>query len=165
MSLLNRKCRWALVAAAALCAAMASADTPPDSVFLQSASGRVTQENMNREQVTNPLEAINGRVAGLTITKANNGVVVYCTDEAREYEESPCIRCGRCVDACPIGLTPWKLKLLCENNDLQGAGAENVMDCVVCGSCSYICPAHRRLTPAFKGMKDKIAAEAKKGKG
>ena len=74
MSLLNRKCRWALVAAAALCAAMASADTPPDSVFLQSASGRVTQENMNREQVTNPLEAINGRVAGLTITKANNGV-------------------------------------------------------------------------------------------
>ena len=99
------------------------------------------------------------------LTKANNGIVVYCTDEARETEESPCIRCGRCVDACPIGLTPWKLKFLCENNDLKGAGDENVMDCVVCGSCSYICPAHRRLTPAFKGMKDKIAAEAKKGKG
>ena len=99
------------------------------------------------------------------LAKANNGVVVYCAQEAEEFEESPCIRCGRCVDACPIGLTPWKLKYLCENNDLKGAGAENVMDCVVCGSCSYICPAHRRLTPAFKGMKDKIAAEAKKGKG
>ena len=101
----------------------------------------------------------------IPLTKANNGVVVYCVDETRDFEESPCIRCGRCVDACPIGLTPWKLKFLCENNDLKGAGAENVMDCVVCGSCSYICPAHRRLTPAFKGMKDKIAAEAKKGKG
>ena len=39
------------------------------------------------------------------------------------------------------------------------------MDCVVCGSCSYICPAHRRLTSSFKAMKDKIAAEARKGKG
>ena len=97
--------------------------------------------------------------------KANNGLVVYCTWESEEFEESPCIRCGRCVEACPIGLIPWKLKYLCDSDDLAGAGAADVMDCVVCGSCSYICPAHRRLTPAFKGMKDKIAAEAKKGKG
>ena len=97
--------------------------------------------------------------------KANGGVVVYCAKEAAELEESPCIRCGRCVDACPIGLVPWKLKYLCEANDLKRAGEENVMDCVVCGSCSYICPAHRRLTTAFKAMKDKIVAEAKKGKG
>ena len=97
--------------------------------------------------------------------KANNGLVVYCTNDSEEYEESPCIRCGRCVDACPIGLVPWKMKFLCDENDLAGAGAANVMDCVACGACSYICPAHRKLTVAFKGMKDKIAAEAKKGKG
>ena len=101
----------------------------------------------------------------IPITKANNGVVVYCAKEAVELEESPCIRCGRCVDACPIGLNPYKLKYLCDAQDMQGAAAANVMDCVVCGSCSYICPAHRVLTPSFKAMKDKIAAEAKKGKG
>ena len=99
------------------------------------------------------------------VAKANNGVVVYNRKEAEELEESPCIRCGRCVDACPIGLNPYRLKFLCDAGDMARAGAENVMDCVVCGSCSYICPARRRLTPAFKAMKDKIAAEAKKAKG
>jgi len=99
------------------------------------------------------------------LAKANNGLVVYCVQETDDFEESPCIRCGRCVDACPIGLTPWKLKFLCEANDMAGAKASDVMDCVVCGSCSYICPAHRKLTTSFKAMKDKIVAEAKKGKG
>ena len=99
------------------------------------------------------------------LTKANNGVVVYCAKEAVELEETPCIRCGRCVDACPIGLVPFKLKAMCEANDMKAASDNNIMDCVVCGSCSYICPARRVLTPAFKAMKDQIAAEAKKGKG
>ena len=99
------------------------------------------------------------------LAKANNGVVVYCARESVELEETPCIRCGRCVDACPIGLVPFKLKFMCEAGDMQAASANNIMDCVVCGSCSYICPAHRVLTSAFKAMKDQIAAEAKKGKG
>lgn len=99
------------------------------------------------------------------VAKANNGVVVYDAAEAKVLEETPCIRCGRCVDACPIGLNPYKLKYLCDSGDMAHASAENVMDCIVCGSCSYICPAHRLLTPTFKAMKDRIAAEAKKGKG
>lgn len=99
------------------------------------------------------------------LSKANNGVVVYCARESAELEESPCIRCGRCVDACPIGLVPFKLKSICEAGDMKAASDNDIMDCVVCGSCSYICPAHRVLTSAFKAMKDQIAAEAKKGKG
>ena len=99
------------------------------------------------------------------VAKANNGIVVYDAKEARETEETPCIRCGRCVDACPMGLNPYLLKHLCDAGDMARAQKECVMDCIVCGSCSYICPAHRHLTPTFKAMKDAIAAEAKKGKG
>ncbi len=99
------------------------------------------------------------------LAKANNGVVVYNEKEALNLEESPCIRCGRCVEACPIGLNPYKLKYLCDADDLQAASEADIMDCVVCGSCSYICPAHRFLTPAFKNMKDKITAAARKKRG
>ena len=97
--------------------------------------------------------------------KANNGVVVYSRKEAQALEESPCIRCGRCVEVCPIGLNPYKMKYLCDADDLKAAAEANVMDCVVCGSCSYICPAHRFLTPSFKNTKDKITAEARKKRG
>ena len=99
------------------------------------------------------------------MAKANNGVVVYSAREARELDETPCIRCGRCVDACPMGLNPYRLKHLCDSGDMARARRENVMDCIVCGCCSYICPARRRLTTTFKAMKDAISAEAKKGKG
>ena len=101
----------------------------------------------------------------IPLAKANNGVVVYNEKEALNLEESPCIRCGRCVEACPIGLNPYKLKYLCDADDLKAAAEADIMDCVVCGSCSYICPAHRFLTPAFKNMKDKITAEARKKRG
>ncbi|HIS00680.1 MAG TPA: electron transport complex subunit RsxC [Candidatus Excrementavichristensenella intestinipullorum] len=97
-------------------------------------------------------------------TKATNGIVVYNEKEAKSVEEGPCIRCGRCVESCPMGLNPYQIKHFCDMDRLDEAQKLDVMDCVVCGSCSYICPAQRSLTASFKVAKEKIAAAAKRGK-
>ncbi|HWR22899.1 MAG TPA: electron transport complex subunit RsxC [Feifaniaceae bacterium] len=99
----------------------------------------------------------------VSMTKATNGIVVYSREEAKEFEENPCIRCARCVAACPAGLRPYLMKHYCEDGDLAAAEAENVMDCIVCGCCSYNCPARLRLTPAFKVAKDQILAAQRGG--
>lgn len=97
--------------------------------------------------------------------KATNGVVVYNEKDAASVEEGPCIRCGRCVEACPMGLNPYQIKYYCDADNLKAAAEHNVMDCIVCGCCSYVCPARRWLTASFKNAKDKITIEMKRGNG
>lgn len=100
---------------------------------------------------------------GIPIGKATNGIVVYNAKEAATREEKPCIRCSRCVYACPMGLMPYQMKYICEDEDLELAQKWDVMDCIVCGSCSYVCPANRRLSEVFKVTKDKITLSKRKG--
>ena len=99
----------------------------------------------------------------VSMTKATNGIVIYSREEAKEFEENPCIRCARCVAVCPAGLRPYLLKHYCEDGNLAAAEAENVMDCIVCGSCSFGCPARLRLTQSFKVAKDQIIAAQRGG--
>lgn len=100
--------------------------------------------------------------ADIPIAKANGGIVVYNEKDAKSVDEEPCIRCARCVQACPMGLDPYKLKHLCDAGNLEGAKANHVMDCILCGCCSYACPSRRWLTAAFKNTKDAIAAAARR---
>lgn len=98
------------------------------------------------------------------LTKSSGGVVVYNEKDAKSVEEEPCIRCARCVEACPIGLNPYRIKHFADAGDLEGAKANNVMDCILCGCCSYACPSRRWLTASFKVTKDAIAAAARRKK-
>ena len=93
--------------------------------------------------------------------KSTNGVVVFNEAESRSKDESPCIRCGKCVAACPIGLNPYQIKVAADASDFAAAEKLHVMDCMLCGSCAYMCPARRWLTPSFRFAKDKIVAERK----
>lgn len=95
----------------------------------------------------------------VSVCKANNGIVVYDEKEAIIPEESPCIRCGRCIYACPIFLNPMAMKQVYELGKIDEMEKNlHVMDCILCGACSYVCPAHQYLTPVFKDGKDIIAA-------
>lgn len=113
---------------------------------------------------------VGGSMTGITIpdttvsvTKANNGIVVLDRKEAAVSEPTPCIHCGRCVRACPVMLNPQRLKVLCDAGDLVRAKKEHVMDCIICGACCYVCPAKLLLSPSFKEAKDKITARRIEG--
>lgn len=99
----------------------------------------------------------------IPMAKATNGIVVYNEKDASDIEEKACIRCARCVETCPMGLQPYQIKYACEDENMKAAKALNVMDCTVCGCCSYVCPANRWLTGTFKVMKDEITLAAKRG--
>lgn len=99
------------------------------------------------------------------MAKATGGIVVLGPEEAASVPEGPCIRCGKCAEVCPIGLNPYQIKIAADADDTAAAKKMHVMDCILCGCCSYECPARRWLTASFKVAKQKIAAQAKKGGG
>ena len=99
----------------------------------------------------------------IPIAKATGGILVLDKQDAASVEKGPCLRCGKCVEVCPIGLHPLKIKIAADADRIDECKRLHVMDCTLCGSCSFICPAHRWLTASFKVAKQKLAAQAKKG--
>ena len=81
----------------------------------------------------------------VSMTKTTNGIVVL--DQ----------KCGRCVEVCPMHLNPYQLKNLCDANMLKEAKANHIMDCILCSSCSYICPARRWIMSSIKNARELIA--------
>ncbi len=75
------------------------------------------------------------------VTKGTSGILFLDADEAPLYEENSCIRCTRCIKACPMGLSPTTLYSLTKNDKVREAGELGIMDCMECGSCSYACPS------------------------
>lgn len=84
------------------------------------------------------------------IGKTSSALLCFTKDEAAEWEPSVCIRCGRCVEACPSSLVPQKMMEYAENNDVEGFLSVSGTECYQCGCCTYVCPAKRQLTQAFK---------------
>lgn len=75
------------------------------------------------------------------ITKLSSGILLFKDDISFKPEETTCIRCGKCVDACPVGLMPFAIAVRVRDNDYHEMKKLHVADCVECGSCAYICPA------------------------
>ena len=83
------------------------------------------------------------------IIKANNAILCL-DDEAILPEETPCIRCGRCVRVCPLGLMPYALDSASRDHDVVALDELAVMNCMECGSCAFTCPAHRRIVASIR---------------
>lgn len=83
-------------------------------------------------------------------TKGMNGLLFLSQDETKISEEQPCVRCGRCVESCPMGLQPYLISRLSELSMVKEAMAEGLMNCLECGCCSFSCIASRRLVDRIK---------------
>ena len=79
------------------------------------------------------------------VCKGTNSVTVLSGDDAKRKEAQPCIRCAKCVSACPMGLEPYLLAQVSSLHLWERAEAEDITSCIECGSCMFTCPAHRPL--------------------
>jgi len=98
----------------------------------------------------------------LPILKQNNAILAFDAKEAKQYETTACIRCGRCVAACPMELMPTKLEKATEKKDVEALQALDVMTCMECGCCAFSCPAGRRLVQAIRLGKSYVRKAGKK---
>lgn len=98
----------------------------------------------------------------VTVMKNTSGILLIPVEQVSQYTSEPCIRCGRCVECCPMDILPATISQAVENERFDWAEQLNVTACIECGSCSYICPAHRPLNQQFKRAKAEIMAARRK---
>ncbi len=87
------------------------------------------------------------------IMKGTSGILCLTDHEVQERPEYPCIRCQRCVDACPVFLNPSRLGALAKMRRYDEMMKYHILDCVECGSCSYVCPSNIPLVQRFRVAK------------
>lgn len=88
----------------------------------------------------------------ISIVKGTSGIIVFNKESVNRTDKIyPCIKCGACVDACPISLIPSKLGVLAKHEAYEEMTRDyHLMDCFECGSCSYVCPSHIPLVQYFR---------------
>lgn len=92
----------------------------------------------------------------MPVTKGTSGILIVPTLEARRKQMKDCIKCGKCVNICPMGLNPTTLMTLTEYEVWDKAEKEKITDCIECGSCSFICPSDRPLLDYIRLGKVKV---------
>lgn len=98
----------------------------------------------------------------IPVTKTSSALLAFKEDPMDAVPEGPCIRCGRCVDACPENLIPQMMMNAAEKFDDESYVALNGMECMECGSCTFVCPAGRKLTQAFKQSRRSVMDSRRK---
>jgi electron transport complex protein RnfC len=96
------------------------------------------------------------------VTKGTSGITVLTHDDVKQAKETHCVRCGRCVDVCPMNLVPTRLALASRNKEWDIAKRYHAFSCVECGCCAYVCPASIPLVQLIRMGKAQMPREEKK---
>lgn len=109
-----------------------------------------------------PMMGIAQFTTDVPVIKGTSGILILNKKDAKIAEPENCMRCGKCVDICPVNLQPLmisKLSLLGKFDEAEGYHA---LDCIECGSCSFICPSKRPLVDSIRVAKREIIAKKRK---
>ena len=98
----------------------------------------------------------------MPIQKQNNGLTVFAAEDVQQEEATDCIRCGRCVAACPMHLQPLTIEHYVHSNNVAELERHSLMTCIECGSCAYVCPARRKLVQYMRMGKTLIRKAGEK---
>ncbi len=90
------------------------------------------------------------------VIKGTTGILVQEREKSIPPLSTPCIKCGRCIDVCPMRLIPTRILAFIESENYTAAKEIGVLDCMECGGCEYICPARRPLIHNFKVAKARL---------
>ena len=96
--------------------------------------------------------------AEIPVSKGTSGILLMKNKEGHRAEAQNCIRCGRCISVCPMGLEPYLLMTYSDKKLWEQAEYDNIVDCIECGSCSYTCPANRPLLDYIRLGKTTVSA-------
>ncbi len=109
-----------------------------------------------------PMMGIAQYSVDVPVIKGTSGILILTEEEAKLPEYSNCIRCGKCVEVCPIKLMPVNISNYALLDKFDQAETANALDCIECGACSFICPAKRPLVDSIRVAKREILAKRRK---
>ena len=102
-------------------------------------------EGDNKVLAGGPMMGRSLMTTDVPVCKGTNSITILSGDDARRQPAQPCIRCAKCVEACPMGLEPYLLAKLSARHFYDRAEQEDIVSCISCGSCQFTCPSHRPL--------------------
>ncbi|MDA3860780.1 MAG: electron transport complex subunit RsxC [Melioribacteraceae bacterium] len=120
-------------------------------------------DKAKRVVVGGPMMGITQHNLNAPIMKATSGILVLTEEEINKVEETNCLRCGKCIEVCPVNLTPTKLARFSQLERFADAEENGIFTCMECGTCAYICPANIQLVQWIAFGKNKISLAKKAG--
>jgi electron transport complex protein RnfC len=126
---------------------------------IEVAGGMVPGEHPVKVIMGGPMMGLAQYTLDVPVIKGTSGIVVL--QQRQAAKSLPCVKCGSCVDICPMGLMPNRIAYFAERRDFAECDAHRVRDCVECGACTYVCFSRRPIVHLVKYAKASLITAKK----